>query len=87
MSSWAVFQGLLFFSENHSKHAPFLYPENELSDNCHSAGEGDPSWVSPVSVHDTHLTDVTHPTLSLNWIKHALEVAAEHKGRIPDQLV
>lgn len=59
---------------------PFLCSKSELGDNCYTVGEGDPLWVSSVSVHDTCLTDVTHPILSLDQIKHVLEIAAEHKG-------
>lgn len=84
MSSLAIFQGLLCFSATPGKYATFLYPESELSDNCHSAGEGDPSWASPVSVLVSHLTDGTHPIPSLDRIKHVLEVAAEHRGRRPE---
>ena len=84
MSSLAIFQGLLCFSATPGKYAPFLYPESELGDNCHSAGEGDPLWASPVSILSTHLTDGTHPVLSSDQIKHVLEVAAEYRGRSPE---
>lgn len=36
------------------------------------------------SVHGTHLTDVMHPTLPSDQIKHIVEVATEQRGRIPE---
>lgn len=84
MSSLAAFQGLHTSLQLLVNMPPFCIMRVNSGDNCYSAGGGDALRVIPVSVHGTHLTDVPHPILSSDQIKHVLEVAVEHRGRMPE---